>query len=88
MAFSDVNGRLRSTGRVSGFSIHGPDGAALPLIFKSRLDPADPSAILLHISGKFPEGATLHYGYGKDPYCNVQDQAGMAVPVFGPLPIK
>jgi sialate O-acetylesterase len=87
VAFSDVNGRLRSTGRLSGFSIHSPDGAVLPLIFKSRLDPADPSAILLHISGKFPEGATLHYGYGKDPYCNVQDQAGMAVPVFGPLPI-
>ena len=30
----------------------------------------------------------LHYGFGKDPYCNVRDAADMAAPVFGPLTIR
>ncbi len=29
-----------------------------------------------------PRGATLRYGYGKDPYCNLTDESDMAVPVF------
>jgi len=86
--FADVNGRLRSDGRLSGFSIHGADGAALPLVFKMRLDPADPNAALLHIGGKLPPGATLRYGFGKDPYCNLRDEQDMAAPVFGPMAIE
>ncbi len=86
--FADVNGRLRSDGRLSGFSIHGPDGAPLPLIFKMRLDPADPNAALLNIGGKLPPGATLRYGFGKDPYCNLRDEQDMAAPVFGPMAIE
>lgn len=88
VAFSDVNGRLRSAGRISGFSVHGADGAPLPVIYKMQVDPQDASSILLHIGGKLPEGATLRYGYGKDPYCNVRDDADMALPVFGPLSIQ
>ena len=83
-----MNGRLRSDGRLSGFSIHGADGAALPLIFKMRLDLADPNAALLHIGGKLPQGATLRYGFGKDPYCNLRDEQDMAAPVFGPMAIE
>src|SRR5258708_6085997 len=86
--FADVNGRLRSDGRLSGFSIHGSDGAPLPLIFKMRLDPADPHAALLHIGGKLPPVATLRYGFGKDPYCNLRDDQDMAAPVFGPMAIE
>jgi sialate O-acetylesterase len=88
VSFEQVNGRLVTAGRVSGFSVHGADGAALPLIFKAEIDPADPTAVLLHIGGKLPEGASLRYGFGKDPYCNVRDAEDMAVPVFGPLPIR
>jgi sialate O-acetylesterase len=86
--FADVNGKLRSDGRLSGFSIHGADGAPLPMIFKMRLDPVDPNAAMLHIGGKLPESATLHYGFGKDPYCNLQDELDMAAPVFGPMVIS
>jgi len=86
--FADVNGKLTSDGRLSGFSIHGADGASLPLIFKMRVDPGNPSAALLHIGGKLPEGATLRYGFGKDPYCNLRDEKDMAVPVFGPMAIS
>jgi sialate O-acetylesterase len=86
--FADVNGKLRSDGRLSGFSIHGADGAPLPLIFKMRLDPADPNAVMLHFGGKLPEGAMLRYGFGKDPYCNLRDELDMAAPVFGPMVIS
>ncbi|MEX2262908.1 MAG: sialate O-acetylesterase [Bryobacteraceae bacterium] len=86
--FSDVNGGLRADGRIAGFSIHAGDGAPRPMIYKARVDPGDSSAVLLHVGGKLPEGATLHYGFGKDPYCNLRDQADMAAPVFGPMEIR
>ncbi len=86
--FSHVNGRLTSLGRIAGFSIHNAEGEPLALIYKARMDPADPSSILLYTNSKPPEGAVLHYGYGKDPYCNLRDEAGMGAPVFGPMPIQ
>jgi sialate O-acetylesterase len=86
--FTGVNGRLRAAGRISGFVIVDKDGALLPAIYKARFDPADSAAVLLSINGQLPEGAALRYGAGKDPYCNVRDDADMAVPVFGPMPIQ
>ncbi len=83
--FSEVNGALQADGRPTGFSIHTAAGELLPLIFKVRLEG---NAALLYLDRKLPEGAELHYGYGKDPYCNVRDAADMAVPVFGPLAIQ
>lgn len=86
--FSDVNGRLQSEGRIAGFSIHEADGKPVPLIYKARVDPAEASSVLLYVGGKLPEKATLHYGYGKDPYCNLHDANDYAVPVFGPMQIE
>ncbi|MGH9720664.1 MAG: sialate O-acetylesterase [Bryobacteraceae bacterium] len=88
VAFSGVNGRLQAPGRLSGFSVHSAEGALLPLIYKMRVDPADPSAVLLHVGGKIPSGATLRYGSGKDPYCNLRDSADMALPVFQGVAIE
>ncbi|MCZ2146756.1 MAG: sialate O-acetylesterase [Bryobacterales bacterium] len=87
VVFSGVNGRLQSRGRISGFTIHDASGTVLPAIFRADFDPSAPDAVVLHISGKLPDGATLHYGAGKDPYCNVVDQKDMALPVFGPMTI-
>jgi len=88
VAFHSVNGKLVSTGRISGFSIHDADGTMLPSIFKAEVNAASPNEVLLHLIGPPPEGATLRYGAGKDPYGNVRDQADMAVPVFGPMAIE
>lgn len=88
VAFSGVNGRLRHDGRLAGFTIHDANDEPLSLIYKAQVDPADASAVLLYFWSKLPEGATLHYGYGKDPYCNLRDDADMAAPVFGPLSIR
>lgn len=82
VTFSGVNGRLQSEGRMSGFSIRDSKGAWAPLIYRSRVDPAEASTVLLYVQGKLPPDAMLWYGYGKDPYCNVRDAADMAVPVF------
>jgi sialate O-acetylesterase len=88
VAFSGVNGRLQSDGRIAGFTIHRGSGEPVPLIYKAKVDPAEASTVLLYLGGKLPERATLHYGYGKDPYCNLHDAKDMAVPVFGPMEIK
>lgn len=80
--FSGVNGRLQSDGRIAGFSIHDSSGADVPMIYKSRVDPAEASTVLLYVQGKLPQDATLWYGFGKDPYCNLRDADDMAVPVF------
>ncbi len=88
VSFNSVNGTLESAGRVSGFTIHDASGQPVPAIYKQIVGPQDPFTILLYISGKLPEGATLRYGYGKDPYCNVVDAADMALPAFGPMPIQ
>ncbi len=83
VTFSGVNGRLQSEGRMAGFSIHDSlTGPEIPMIYRSRVDPAEASTVLLYVQGKLPQNAILWYGFGKDPYCNVRDAADLAVPVF------
>jgi sialate O-acetylesterase len=82
VTFSGVNGRLQSEGRMAGFSVHESNGAESPMIYRSRVDPAEASTVLLYVQGKLPQNATLWYGFGKDPYCNVRDADDLAVPAF------
>lgn len=82
VTFSGVNGRLQSEGRMAGFTIHETSGGEIPMIYRSRVDPAEASTVLLYVQGKLPQNATLWYGFGKDPYCNVRDADDLAVPVF------
>jgi sialate O-acetylesterase len=88
VTFSDVNGRLSSDGRISGFAILNPAGQQIPAIYKARFDANDGSVIYLHVQGELPAGAKLRYGYGRDPYCNVRDTLDMALPTFGPMAIE
>jgi len=88
VTFTEVNGHIRSIGRPSGFSIHGADGTTLPLIHKIQTRHGEGNVVQLDFGGKLPEGATLYYGDSKDPYCNLRDEADMAVPVFGPMAIQ
>jgi len=87
VTFSNVNGKLTSVGRPSGFSISSsPDGPNLPVIYKITFSEEEPNVVSLWIT-KMPEQAFLWYGRGFDPYCNIVDEANMAVPVFGPIQI-
>lgn len=86
--FGSVNGSLRHTGRLTGFTIHNAEGRPVPLIFRQRILSGSSNTVELLFGGKLPEGSRLHYGYGKDPYLNLVDEANMPCPVFGPLPIE
>jgi sialate O-acetylesterase len=86
--FTSVNGHLRHTGRLNGFTIHDAEGRPVPLIYRQRILPGPGNTVELLFGGKLPANARLHYGYGKDPYLNLMDSAGMPCPVFGPLAIE
>ena len=91
--FSEVNGRLRSAGRLSGFSVRQPDETEILAIFRAFVDPRAPSRVVLELgrgipNQPLPRGAKLWYGWGSDPYCNLVDEANMAAPVFGPMDIE
>ena len=76
---------MHASGRISGFTIHDPAGAPVPMIFRADIDPGEPAVIRLYLDNNPPPGATVRYGYGRDPYCNLTDARGFAVPVFGPI---
>lgn len=82
--YSEVNGKLVSSGRPAGFTVHNAQGEIVPLIYKTTLDGA---SVLLHFQGKLPDGLMLCYGQGKDPYTNLRDELGLGAPVFAPVPI-
>jgi sialate O-acetylesterase len=86
--YTDVNSELMSEGRISGFAAHNAAGEELPLIYKAYVDPVDKTSVLLQFQGKLPEGATLSYGRGKNPYCNLRDKASLGAPVFGPVALS
>ncbi len=87
ITFSGVNGKLISAGKPSGFTISTAEEAPiLPCIYKITLPENEPNAVILWIT-KMPEQAFLWYGRGFDPYCNIVDEAQMAIPVFGPISI-
>jgi hypothetical protein len=76
-----VNGRLRATGRPSGFTMCQADGAGNPVI-KARL--RGRCAIRLFLHEPVTRGV-LWYGKGIDPSCNIEDERGLALPATGPL---
>src|SRR4051812_9521595 len=73
--FANVTGSLRADRRIGGFSIHTRTGERVPLTYRADVDPSDSATVLLHTGGKLPDDAVLHYGFGKDPYCNLGDEA-------------
>jgi type 1 glutamine amidotransferase len=75
---------LKPERHIAGFSIHKEDGTALPLIFEAGVGKAR-DTVVLKLAGAVPEKASLWYGYGMDPHCNLVDGLDMAVPVFGPI---
>ncbi len=83
LSFANVQGGLLSQGRPAGFTLRDAAGGELPLIYKVSLDGSD--ALLKITDPALLPGASLWYGYGLAPYCNVTDAAGAAVPAFGPV---
>ena len=83
--FASVNGALKAAGRPNGFSISSKaDGADVPCIYNMEIAKDDPSVVILWVQ-EFPEDPFLWYGRGFNPYCNIADEADMAMPVMGPI---
>ena len=86
--FSGVNGRLVAQGRPVGFTLsEGPDGPPIACVFKVELPADAPDTAILWVE-RPPENPHLWYGRGFDPCANVVDEADMALPVFGPMPMN
>ena len=83
VSFDHVQGALQSEGRPNGFTLRDSSGTELPLIYKTTLD--GPDALLKITDPALLPGASLWYGYGLAPYCNLTDAVGAAVPAFGPV---
>lgn len=80
--FENVAGGLRSADRSSGFSIvneNGPNNH-----FDIQLE-KNCVRIRSTLASDMVETASLHYGYGTDTYCNITDDEGRSLPVFGPV---
>ncbi len=75
---------LKPERHIAGFSIRKEDGTEIPLIFEACVGKAK-DTVILKLDKPLPEKASLWYGYGLDPYCNLTDSQDMAVPVFGPI---
>ena len=84
VAFNNVVGRLRSGSRPHGFAIAtlgSPENH-----YDIRLDGRQARIYTNHTEDAL-SGAELHFGHGTNPYCNITDEAGRSLPVFGPVPI-
>ena len=86
VSFDHVQGTLQAHGRPAGFTLRDAGGNELPLIYKITLDGSD--ALLKITDPAGLPGASLWYGWGLAPYCNVTDATGAAVPALGPVALR
>jgi hypothetical protein len=83
--FSGVVGGLQIAALGRGFELSRANGRPFPAIHRME---AAGFRVILHLTTVPPRGAKLRYGVGLDPTCTLRDSRGMAVSVFGPLPIS
>lgn len=81
--FSNVSGALRAGSRPAGFSITDVPG----YVFDVKLE-GSVARLKTTVAKNTLEQASVHYGRGLDPYCNIIDRDGRSLPVFGPVPMS
>jgi sialate O-acetylesterase len=79
-AFTDIADRLRLSG-VCDVLVE-PGGH-----LTSVVEPVDRDRIVVHLDAPIPGGATVTYGPGLNPRAGLVDGV-LAVPLFGPVPVK
>ena len=84
--FANVAGCLKAAGKPQGFYLVDSEGRVLECIY--RIDLVDSCAILRTNQTQISQTLSLHYGFGLIPYCNIVDEAGRSMPVFGPVKCK
>lgn len=70
-----------------GFSLGQVDAPpATDMVYDVSLN-GDTALLRMHYQPEDLRGHVLYYGYGLNPYCNLTDERGHAVPCFGPVPL-
>lgn len=87
VTYARVNGALRPSGHVLGFSVAAADGSPGPAVFDASVDLNRRECVIVRLATAAPEGATLSYGRGLDPACDLRDAEDHGAPVFGPHPL-
>lgn len=82
VTFDNVIGKLIASGRPTGFAVVVPERTAN--VVDVRLD-KNKAIILTRLGTKDLAPASLHYGLGCNPVCNITDEADRSLPVFGPI---
>lgn len=84
VTFENVVGSLRSGSRPGGLTLVTSGGAKN--LFDISLEGCC-ARIRSTLPAEELAAASLHYGYGTDPFCTISDEAGRSLPVFGPAPL-
>lgn len=84
VTFANAVGGLRAAGEPNGFAVVDRQGRDLRAIYKTTLHG---SIARLHVRATNAADAMLCYGLGTTPICNITDDRGHALPVFGPQPL-
>ena len=85
VSFKNVVGTLSSKGLPAGFILFDQAGKPQPICYKVRLEG---NTAILETALPPRLISAIAYGHGYNPICNVGDARGMAVPQFGPLPVR
>ena len=81
--FAHAVGGLRAKGNPAGFALVKMDGTLFHDFFRIELE--KDAATVLCSSPLTDEMVGIAYGAGLNPYCNIIDARGAALPAFGPL---
>lgn len=82
VTFDNVVGKLTADGRPTGFTIHDHNG--VDVAYRVRLV-GNKAIIDTAMGTNALKKSITRYGFGLNPHCNIHDEAGRAVPVFGPI---
>jgi sialate O-acetylesterase len=88
VVFSGVNGALKPPRHIAGFTLRTRDNLKGPPFYEVRVAPDRPNTLLCMVHALPDTPLYLWYGYGANPYCNLVDEADMAVKAFGPVEIR
>ena len=87
VTFTNVHGALHAEPEPRGFMAFRNGEPLDSVVINTRLE-GNQAILSVHVS---PERIaygqiSLAYGYGRNPCCNIVDEAGYALPAFGPIP--
>lgn len=83
--FDGVHGSLAPGDGITGFSVLDADGNDTNAVYGGRVFADRPDEVVIGYWGAVEPGATLWYGRGCFPICNLVDEADSPVPAFGPV---